>query len=118
MAMDVCGLAVLRLGWTYGYGVGNRPEGIAASVDLAFETDGGVWERSEAIGGVVSLTGTGLHRVVKRSSSSMPLGACCLRKRMNPMRAKIVAPRQQRLMYLTEDDFAFTGVGVDVATGM
>jgi hypothetical protein len=49
----VCDLAVLRPGWAYAYGVGNRPEGIAASADLAFETDDmieGVWARVEVCG--------------------------------------------------------------------
>jgi hypothetical protein len=75
MAMDVCGLAMARPGWIYGYGVGNRPEGIAASADLAFETDDmieGVWEKADVCGGLVSLTGTGFYEVVKISSLSTP----------------------------------------------
>jgi hypothetical protein len=132
MAMDVWCLAVVRPGWVYGYGVGNRPEGNAASADLAFETDDmieGVCAKAEVCGGLVSLTGTGLYEVAKISSSSTPgpiigyfrLLALRFWKRMNPMRrARIKAPptAAPMAMYLTDDDFALTGVGVDVATGV
>jgi len=126
--VDLCRLAGLCPGGRYGNGVGNRPEGVTASADLAFDIIEGVWAKVEVSGEVEELTGAGSYAVVKRLSSSTPGPAECFRllvrrfwKRMNAIRtARTRAPPTPApmAMYLTEDDFAFTGVGVDVAMGV